>query len=261
MGLIRNTIIIIFSFILFLSLILMNIFLTLDLSSEYETIQLNHEKILNYQKIISPNETQTIEEIYYKNYSCSFLDCFSKEKNPLVFTSKIANDFWHNQFKFILMMSIILIISIFIFIKSKSSLFIISGICLTLSALPFIKTNWLNNILMKNNLGEFLLILFSKANTVSLIIFILGIIIFLIGIAFKLFNLGFKISFWITNLIEKYRQEKQNEKNKEELIKIQKEKHKEELQKNQNTVNKITKKENKQKDKKTNPHKKIRFKK
>ncbi len=135
-----------------------------------------------------------IEEIYYEDYDCGFLDCFTKTGSPAFLISEKSQNYWNNKFYLSLIVSIALIVLIFFLVDKKSSMFLVSGSLLIMSALPFMKLDAALSFFSDKPFLEFLAIFFTESYTVFLIFIILGIVVFSIGILLKIFGIGFKIS-------------------------------------------------------------------
>ncbi len=241
MGFIRTGLIVILSILLFLSLLVGNIFLTLNLSLEYNNIkpelvsvikgvletqmgsleelgegvqfmQLyclnNSEFVTKYDKIdytlAIPCETISqgseavinyginnfVEDVYYKDYDCGFLDCFKKTEMPFFLVSEQTRDYLSSKFYFLICLSFILIALMFFLVKHKTNLPIITGSLLAFSALPFMNFNSLLSFFPNNYFLQFFMAFFTKAHTVFLIGFISGLVILSVGIGLKLWRLG-----------------------------------------------------------------------
>jgi len=96
----------------------------------------------------------------------------------------------------------------FFIISNKTTLPILVGGLLILSALPFLKIEWLFSVIgnlvgIFSFIGELLKFLFSEAYSASIILIILGIVSILLGIFLKLFKAGFKISNFINKFSSK----------------------------------------------------------
>lgn len=241
MGLIRGGLSFITGILLLISFLAMNLFLTIDLSLDYDNVK---PKIASAVKDVAENElnltkeikenfvfaelhcqnntdfifiqgeyvfeipcsvvsegpdefidygiNQAIDDIYYKKYECSFLDCLRTEF-PFFLISEQAKDSSKNRFYSSLVISLILITTMFFLTEKKSNLFIITGSLLAISSLPFTKISAFLSFLDDSFL-EFVLVLFSESHNVFLISFILGIIIIGIGIALKFWDFGNFIS-------------------------------------------------------------------
>jgi hypothetical protein len=120
-----------------------------------------------------------IEKEYYKKYTCSFLNCPSEEKDPFVYLSFHAKDYWTKWLYYSVIASLILLVLMFLVAENRKSLFIDVGGLLIVSSLPLLFLNWL-----VNNFA-FVDILFSKSKTVFMIVLITGITLIVFGIGLK----------------------------------------------------------------------------
>ncbi len=153
-----------------------------------EIISQGYEAVVDYQINIF------VEEVYYEDYDCNFLECIKETERPFFLVSEKARDYWKTKLYFSLIISIILVVAMFFLIEQKYNLPIIVGSLLTASALPFMKLNWVLSFLPASSFLQFFTLFFTKAYTVFLISFIFGIIILIIGIILKFFQIGFKIN-------------------------------------------------------------------
>jgi len=243
MGVIRGSLFVIVSVLLLIFLLAGNLFLTVNISLNYENIKpklveevrslaiedFNLKKKVNedYPKMQTTCETNSeyvfsqnsevfvipceviaqgsepvleysinslIEEYYYKEYDCDFLDCFKEGEPPFFIISKTAQDYCKSKFFLALIISLILIALMFLLIENRTNLPIVVGTLLVISSLPFIKLNWLFSIFAEKSFLGFFSILVNRSYKVFLISAILGVILVGIGIAMKFFRIGFKIS-------------------------------------------------------------------
>lgn len=146
--------------------------------------------------IINYSSEEVIKQIYYKDYNCSFLDCFNKQQGlPLFLISETTRVFLINKFYILLASSIALFILIFLLVKKKSNAGILSGISIIFAVLPLkILSGLLPNLF--KNLGDFsgiFNVFFSTANFVFVRGIILGSLLILLGIIFKIFGIEMKI--------------------------------------------------------------------
>jgi len=153
-----------------------------------EIIFQGYDAVIDYQLNIF------VEEVYYEDYDCGFLECIKETERPFFLVSEKAKDYWKNKLYFSLIISIILIVAMFFLIEQKYNLPIVVGSLLAVSALPFMKLNWVLSFLPASSFLQFFTIFFTKAYTVFLISFIFGIIILIVGIILKFFQIGFKIN-------------------------------------------------------------------
>jgi hypothetical protein len=155
------------------------------------------------EKIIEKSREDFISNIYYKEYSCDFWNCFEKEENIFFLISEKAKNYWKEKFYLSLILSVLLSVVMFLLIKNKTSLPIILGSLLILSLLPFLKINWIFSF-VGESLSTFFQIFFSKASLISIKGIIFGAILIILGIALKVFKISYKISdFFNKNIFKK----------------------------------------------------------
>ena len=173
------------------------------------------------RSVIDEGIKSLIHRVYYTGYDCDFLNCFSKYPVPLFLISEKAYNYWHDKFYWILGISAILLVLIFLLVEKKTNTFILSGILVIISALPFIKLDSIMSMFSNKIIFKFLEIFFSQAYTVSIRIIIAGIALLAIGIVFDVFKLGFSISAFFSKIKEK-REEAINKKNNQKNMQKQK---------------------------------------
>lgn len=152
------------------------------------------------QSILNATVKNFIKNIYYRNYDCNFLDCFSKYDVPFFLISEKAKDYWGDKFYFSLLVSVVLAILLFIFVEYKSNFFLISGILLIATALPFLK---LSSLLISfyGTFAYLFKIFLSQASSIFWIMFPIGLILIGVGILFK----SVKFGTWIGEKIKQFR--------------------------------------------------------
>ena len=169
--------------------------------------------------VIEYGASSLVDEFYYKDYNCNFWDCFGKTEIPFFLVSKKAKDYWENKFYFLMLVSFILIILMFFLVERKANLFVVTGSLLAVSALLFIKLDWILFFISDKPLLQFFTIFFTKAYNVFLISFITGLIILALGILLKFFGIGFKISEFFSRFQKKDIKEKIGERISKKEIK------------------------------------------
>ncbi|KHO48786.1 hypothetical protein J4412_01550 [Candidatus Pacearchaeota archaeon] len=278
MGFIRSGVVFILAIALFLGLFVGNLFLTLNLSLEYDQVSpyiqnlsedfamssgskalilQNYEtkKILcqkgdqvsldftfDTEKIAVPCEVinkdgksviefvinESIPIYYYKDYNCTFIECIQTKGESLALISEKAKTYWEEKFYSVALISLIIFVLLFIFVKEKHSAFILSGIMVIFSAIPFRQITWLLSLLPEFLPFKIIPIFFTKAADVFMIMIILGILLISLGIGIKFFDWGIKLNELIKSIFKK---DPTQELTKEEVKEIAGEKVKEELKK------------------------------
>jgi hypothetical protein len=126
--------------------------------------------------IINEAISDIVEDIYYDDYGCDFIDCFKKDfSKPFFLVSETARNFWKSKFYLTLLFSVLLVALIFFLIENKTTLPVLVGGLLIISSLPFLKINLLSSFF-----GEYLIIF--------------GAVLICLGIALKIFRAGSKMS-------------------------------------------------------------------
>lgn len=147
-----------------------------------------------------------IRSVYNQEYDCEFWQCVKETNSPLVLISKKAHDYWNSKFYIFMLTSLALLALMFFVSKHKNSVFILWGILIVLSSLPFMKLNWAVSF-VPEGFGNILLSFFTRAYNVFLIMFIIGLFLVGLGVAFHFFKVGIKIS----NLFKKDSEEASKE--------------------------------------------------
>jgi len=258
MGAIRKILLVIVAVLFFLSLILVSLFLTLNLSLKYDNIQQHSTTIIkdvlnenfnlttlignNYQLLqqycMQGNSNYTINtqgynlvipcssvsqgadavidtgikalvnQTYYAQYNCGFLDCFPKYPVPLFLISEKAYNFWNGMFYLALGFAVILLLLLFFLMKKKINLPTLAGILLIFSSIPFFKLEALMSLFSNKLIFKFLGIFFSQAYFVAITILIAGIALLTVGIVLDIFRTGFFVEHFITKIEDKRKSRK-----------------------------------------------------
>lgn len=178
--------------------------------------------------IIEYGVIQLVDQLYYKQYDCEFWQCVKEQNPPLVLISEKSYQYWRALSYWSLILAIFLFLLIFLIAKNKSTPFIISGILMIITAIPFKNLNWVFNLLPIDSVAKFLSMFFAKSYSVFLTMLILGIISLALGLILKFTGIGKKISWnYKNNEEEKVEAKKENSKkeplSKQEVKKIVKE--------------------------------------
>ncbi|MBU2562465.1 MAG: hypothetical protein KKF68_02270 [Nanoarchaeota archaeon] len=160
--------------------------------------------------LLEYNIEKFIHDIYYKDYSCSMWGCFKEMGTPFFMISEKFRNYWRGKFYFAMILSTILFILIFFLVEKKTNSFLIAGILLVVSTIPFVRLDFIIGLFIRpliyllglsevynfpsSELARILYIFFTKANMVFLIFLFIGLGIILVGIILKFFAAGFKIS-------------------------------------------------------------------
>lgn len=136
---------------------------------------------------------QFTEEIYFDNYDCSFVSCFSEQSVPFFLISKKIQEDFHQSFNLLLIVIGLLSIVGFLLSERKSNFFILFAVLLVLAALPFAKFDLFAGLFGEAIQGLFV-IFFGKASSVFIIVAIIGASLLVLGLVLKFFKIGFDIS-------------------------------------------------------------------
>jgi predicted membrane channel-forming protein YqfA (hemolysin III family) len=158
--------------------------------------------------ILEEGIKNVINQIYYKEYDCGFLDCIKSTEVPTFLISKKSHDFFDGKFYIFLLISLALSAILFFLVEKKANMPILAGIFLALSSLPFIKLDILFSSLSNEMASKFLKIFFSQSFPVAIKLLIFGIILIILGIVFKMFKVGLFISDLISKITKKSVEEK-----------------------------------------------------
>ncbi|MCK9568004.1 hypothetical protein M0R72_03550 [Candidatus Pacearchaeota archaeon] len=155
--------------------------------------------------VVDEGIRSVVHKIYYGNYSENATDYLSTPQDaPLFLISEQAQILSNKAFYYSLLASLILIGLLFLLTKRKSNTFLLPGIFMVFSSLIFFKINDIFSLFSDGILFKFLGIFFSTAFPVSIRLLIAGILLILIAVFFKAFRVGF----WISSLVEKFKEKK-----------------------------------------------------
>lgn len=165
-----------------------------SIQSEYKFTYENYSFVIpcgvienGTNSIISYGADNFVNQIYYAEYNCEFWQCVKASSIPLVLISEKAREYWHGKFLLLLGLSIVIFALIFFISKNRPTTFIVTGILLIVSALPFRKLHWILTFIPEKFSGIFSAF-FTKAHSVFVIILIIGIVFIFWGILCKIFE-------------------------------------------------------------------------
>jgi hypothetical protein len=144
--------------------------------------------------IVDYEMTYLIDTVYYAEYNCEFWKCVKESSVPFVLVSEKAMDYWRAKFLLLAIISFVLFVLIFLISKNKPITVLVTGILLVISSLPFRSLHWALGFIPTEFSGIFS-IFFTRAHSVFIIIFIIGLVFIGIGLVFRLFG-------WSMNLIK-----------------------------------------------------------
>lgn len=140
-----------------------------------------------------------VKNIYYTNYNCTFWNCV--QSNPLFLVSEQSYNYWNSKFYLFIIISAVLAGLVFLLVKRKANMFILTGSLLIIASLPFIKLEFLLSLFTQTTFFKLLDVFFSQAYPISIITIIIGIALIILGIVLKIFKIGFSIE----NFISKFK--------------------------------------------------------
>ncbi len=161
-----------------------------------------------------------VYDIYYKEYDCTFIDCFEKSELPLFLISEKAHDYIKSKLYFLLAISFGLLVLMFLLVEKKTNMPILAGSLLAVSSLLFFKIDKLFFFISDETVMKIMGIFFSKAYFIGLKLLIAAGVLILLGIVLKIFKVGF----FVNNVISKFKKEEGKPKAKQEVKKKPKKK-------------------------------------
>ena len=137
-----------------------------------------------------------VDEIYNKDYDCSFVDCFESTGTPFFLFSLHTKDYFKRKFIFMILAGIACAFLMFLFAERKGTALIITGLALTLSPF-FIKgifslllSMFTNSFYGDFNLdfSPFITPFFSEIGFVRMLYLVVGFILLGLGIFFRVWT-------------------------------------------------------------------------
>lgn len=190
-----------------------------------DVVSQGYESILNY------SVDYIVGDFYYKDYDCSFTECFEESSVPFFLISAHAKEFWRGLFFKFLLASIVLTGLIVLLVQKKSNAPLLAGSLLVGSSLIILSLRKIGITIGRavlspislalseestnSVLSNVIAVFFSEYSKVFLWMFVAGLILIAGAIVFKLTGFGFKINKKIENV-----QEQKNKVSKEDVKKI-----------------------------------------
>lgn len=166
-----------------------------SIQSEYKFTFENYDFIIPCQVIEEGNDAiidygagNFVDNIYYTEYNCEFWQCVKNSTIPFVLISEKAKDYWNGKFLLLVVLSIVLFALIFFISRNRPTTFIVTGVLLIISALPFRKLHWILTFI-PDKFSDIFSVFFTKAHSVFIIILVIGIVFIVWGILCKIFGL------------------------------------------------------------------------
>lgn len=171
-------------------------------------------------EIVSQGENETldyalslfIEEIYYKQYDCSFTDCLKEMDYPFIMISKTAQDYCKSKTYLFLVVALVFSVLMFFLIENKVNFPLVLGGILVVTSLLLKQLKKLILIVLPVEVEDFFSILITKIGSVFSIFFIIGIGLVVVGIILRFISLD--------TIKKKFSKEEVKEIVKEEISKI-----------------------------------------
>ena len=181
-----------------------------------------------------------VEEIYYADYSCDFIDCFEEQRDmPYFLVSEQTKNYFENKFYFLMLVCLFISIGIFFLVRNKTNAPILVGGLLLIASLVFVKLDSVAGFFADKSLLKFFGFLFTSSYSIAIKGIFAGIILIIIGIISKSFKVGFwisgilskiliiigiiskffKVGFWISRILSKFRKDKSNNSSNLKLVK------------------------------------------
>lgn len=133
-----------------------------------------------------------VNDLYYEEYNCNFLDCFSKYSPTFLISAKSQNYLFRLLY-FSLTALILSAAALFLLTNKKRYYPFVTGFFIILSALILLGLGNLLNSFSNNLVATVAGIFFSKAEYISTILFIAGSALLLVGLIIELYRVEFKI--------------------------------------------------------------------
>ncbi len=142
-----------------------------------------------------------VDDIYYRDYDCGFIDCFNNgEDIPYFLISENTKNYFENKFYFILSLLFVMAVIMFFLIENKTNFPILLGSLLIVSSFPFMKLNNLISFFAEKSFLNFFTFLFTESYSVAIKVLIFGVFLLLLGIVLKFFKIGF----WVSDFISRF---------------------------------------------------------
>lgn len=191
----------------------------INLSFEGETYNISCDTVNQGAKYVIDNIiNKTAQKAYYKSYNCSLLNCPANETSPIMFVSKYAKDYWNSKFQTLILISLGLFILVFLFTKQKKNAFIITGILMILSAIPFREVSLLSKTISNFFPFKIVPLFFSGANNVFWIMLIIGIVFLAGGIGLSIIKLGEKATKFVKPIVKKMKKDEEEVEEEEKPV-------------------------------------------
>ncbi len=140
------------------------------------------------ESVLDSQVDKFIQENYYKNYNCTFIQCFKENSVPFFLISEMTKNYIKSKFYYIMVVSFVLLFLMFFLIEDKRNVLIILGILLVLSSLPLMKLSAFSSIGPNEFSSQIFSLFFEQAHKIFLWVFVIGLLIFGLGIGLRFWN-------------------------------------------------------------------------
>lgn len=156
----------------------------------------------------------TVQQTYYKEYDCKFIDCFKQGELPIFLISEKSQNYFMNKFYLVLFFFILLSILMFVVLQKKSGLLTILGSFFIVSSLIIWKIGDVIMMPMNEQIRSIIGIFFSSSYSVFIKMLIIGIILVVLGISFTIAGIGMKINEFFSRMKERNAEKEEKVKKK-----------------------------------------------
>ncbi len=133
-------------------------------------------------------------QVYFKEYSCNLIECFSENETPIFLISQMMYKKLTNYLYLSLIFSACLVVILFFLFNKKSNLFILTGVLLLVLSLLSLQLSSLSSLFSEEIISQAVDIFFASSRILSIKLIVLSVFLIALGIIFKIFNFGFLIS-------------------------------------------------------------------
>ena len=160
-----------------------------------------------------------VKDFYYKDYNCTFANCFRESSVPTFLVSDYARTYWGSLYRKSILGILILFVLLFLLVEKKSNSLILTGSLMIPASLIASQLKNLGSFVAKLTLSpisnalqgtdtstaisQIVEVFFSESTSVFLWMFITGIILIAAGIVLRLTGWGMKIMEKIENMKNK----------------------------------------------------------
>jgi len=153
---------------------------------------------ITIEDLMSISSKQMFDSIYYQNFSCNFLQCFSDKNNSenelLLFASKNANNFFATVSFILIIATLFFIVFIFLLSQPKYTSFYEFAPVFMVAGLPFMLFAILkaNVVSLFGNFSNAILPFINSFFVNFLVVFCIGIVFLILAVTFASIHKGSK---------------------------------------------------------------------